>query len=138
MAHRLTCERPDLFASIVAVAGSIDPDRDCSGDGTTSVLSIHGTADQTINYEGGATYPSAPETAAAWATDLECGAGADGDPLDLDTLVEGSETATKTYEGCRGGATVALWTVAGAGHQIAFPEDVAKGLWRWLTVHATS
>ncbi len=137
MAHRLACERPDLFASIVAVAGSIDPDRDCVGAGSTSVLSIHGTADQTINYEGGATYPSAPETTAAWVADLECGPGADGDSLDLDTSIPGTETVTVSHQQCRGGATVALWTVEGAGHLIAFSEDLADTLWTWLTVHAS-
>ena len=75
MAHRLACDRSDLFASVVNFAGATwDNPEDCGSPGPVSLLQVHGTWDTTIFYSG------LPDTAAPDAgnfgqcMDAECSA----------------------------------------------------------------
>lgn len=116
MALRLACQS-DLFAAVAPVAGTLLTD--CSRASRTSVLQIHGTADDRVRYDGGPgkakTFsgapnvdgPSAPEVNRTWRDIDGCGAPA--------TATVG-EVTTQTAA-CPGGRTVELISVAGAGHQ---------------------
>ena len=54
MSYRMACEHADLIASIAPLAGTtfIDPS-DCSPSEPVHVLHLHGTADSTIDFDGG-------------------------------------------------------------------------------------
>jgi polyhydroxybutyrate depolymerase len=116
MALRLGCQT-DLFAAIAPVAGTLLTD--CGAARPTSVLQIHGTADERVPYNGGpgkafaitgnprVDGPSVPSVNATWRAIDGCGAPASAVVGDVTT-----ETA-----GCPGGRTVELISVAGAGHQ---------------------
>jgi polyhydroxybutyrate depolymerase len=116
MALRLGCQS-DLFAAIAPVAGTLLTD--CSHAAPTSVLQIHGTADDRVPYDGGPgkakTFAGAPNVDgpsvsavnATWRGINGCGAPA--------TSSAGAVT-TQTAD-CPGGRTVELISVAGAGHQ---------------------
>tara|TARA_B100000029_G_scaffold43608_1_gene40392 strand:- start:172 stop:1062 length:891 start_codon:yes stop_codon:yes gene_type:complete len=53
MAHRLACERSDLIAGIVSLAGSTWYDEaKCGNPDPVAVLQVHGTWDTTIRYWG--------------------------------------------------------------------------------------
>jgi polyhydroxybutyrate depolymerase len=116
MALQLGCQT-DTFAAIAPVAGTLLTD--CSQARPTSVLQIHGTADDIVPYNGGpgkalaangnprVDGPSVESVGATWRSIDACG------PPTSSTV--GSVT-TETA-GCANGRTVELISVAGAGHQ---------------------
>ena len=132
MAHRLACEHGDQLAGVVSLEGAMyqDPTK-CAGKNPVSVLEIHGTSDAVIAYGGGLigvnAFPSAPTTVADWATIDGCGpADTSGAPVDLDASLPGNETTITAYPGCKGGASVQLWTVQGGAHFPTLSTTFAK------------
>jgi polyhydroxybutyrate depolymerase len=123
MALRLGCQS-DAFAAIAPVAGTLLTD--CSNARPTSVLQIHGTADDRVPYNGGpgkafaangnprVDGPSVPSVNATWRSIDACG------PPSTNTV---GDVTTETAA-CANGRTVELISVAGAGHQ--WPGGVAK------------
>src|SRR6202020_161040 len=116
MALRLGCQT-DTFAVIAPVAGTLLTD--CSGARPTSVLQIHGTADDRVPYNGGpgkafsadgtarVDGPSVAAVNATWRGIDGC-----GQPNSTTT----GDVTTQTA-GCADGRTVELISVTGAGHQ---------------------
>jgi polyhydroxybutyrate depolymerase len=123
MSYRMACDRAGRIAAIASLAGATFADTSkCDPSEPVSVLQVHGTADNTIEYQGGEIlgnrYPSAEQTVADWAAYNECSATATtGDAtVDLLPAIEGAETTTKSYTGCPAGIGVELWSMDGAGH----------------------
>jgi polyhydroxybutyrate depolymerase len=116
MALRLGCQT-DTFAAIAPVAGTLLSD--CGGARPTSVLQIHGTADDRVPYNGGpgkafsangtarVDGPSVESVNATWRAIDGCGAPNSTTAGDVTTQIAG----------CPDGRTVELISVAGAGHQ---------------------
>jgi polyhydroxybutyrate depolymerase len=116
MALRLGCQT-DTFAAIAPVAGTLLTD--CAAARPTSVLQIHGTADDRVPYPGGpgktltvngtprVDGPSVEFVNATWRSIDACG------PPNSTTA---GDVTTQTA-GCADGRTVELISVAGAGHQ---------------------
>lgn len=113
---RLGCQTA-VFAAIAPVAGTLLTD--CAHAAPTSVLQIHGTADDRVPYQGGpgkarapngtphVNGPSVPSVNAVWRSIDACA------PQTSRTAgVLTIETAT-----CANGRRVELISVAGAGHQ---------------------
>lgn len=145
--YRLACERSQLIAAIAPVAGmeGLTP---CSPRRPVPVLHFHGTADNTISYNGGSipfgsAYPPAPESVARWAQRNGC----DG-PL-VETYRQGDSTC-RTHTGCEPeAASATLCTVEGGGHTwpggLIPPEaglgyttkdlDATREAWRFFQAH---
>jgi polyhydroxybutyrate depolymerase len=116
MALRLGCQT-DSFAAIAPVAGTLLSD--CSGARPTSVLQIHGMADDRVPYNGGpgkaftangtarVDGPSVESVNATWRAIDACGAPNSTTAGDVTTQIAG----------CPDGRTVELISVARAGHQ---------------------
>jgi polyhydroxybutyrate depolymerase len=69
MAHRLACEEAPRIAAIAALAGALRPRvEDCKPQVPVAVLTIHGTNDLTVRYEGGQVFPTVPAHPSALAT----------------------------------------------------------------------
>lgn len=143
MAHRLACDRAGVVDAIVAIAGALDAEIErCDPDGTVRVLTIHGDADPVVRYEGvasgdappplGSGHPSAADTIGHWASELGCGAGAEGPGLDLEVGGE-DETTSLVFGGCPSGSAAELWTVRGADHSIAFSGDGRRIVLDWVS-----
>jgi polyhydroxybutyrate depolymerase len=125
MSHRMACDHADQITAIASLAGIVwqDPSR-CNPSRPVSVLQIHGTADATVNYNGGSFgggngYPGAEETVQQWREHNGCTGVADttAPPLDLDTSLSGAETVVTRYaDGCGDGSRVELWSIEGGGH----------------------
>ena len=125
MSHRRACEHADQITAIASLAGVLwaDPSR-CRPSRPVSVLQIHGTADEIVDYRGGVfsggrAYPGAEETVAQWRALNGCSEAADTStpPLDLDDAVREAETVVTVYaDGCRDGSRVALWSMEGSYH----------------------
>lgn len=147
MAHRLACERADLFAAAMSLAGAQWADvTKCKPSRPISIVQVHGDADDTIAYAGGkitefdgtrVAYPSATETVAAWAKLDGCtGALADsGATLDLESALAGTETNVARYAGCPTGVGVELWTVRGGAHIPDFGPGWAGSVLDFLQAH---
>jgi polyhydroxybutyrate depolymerase len=152
MSHRMACEHADVLAAIVSVAGAtfVDPD-DCRPSEPVAVLQIHGSADETIAYDGGVLgysndgsplkYPGARATAKAWA-------GYDGcDPklvetdetVDVDALIDGpsdlAEATIARASGCEPGGAVELWTIPDGGHVPSVSGALADRIADFLLDH---
>ena len=144
MAYRMACERSDLVAAIVSVAGATFADpADCQPSEPVSVAQVHGTADEVILFDGSTSgrYPGAETTAATWATYDGCGAApsAISPNIDVDAnLADGAdpaETSIQAWSGCDAGATVELWTIPNAGHVPALTPAFADEVMRFLVDH---
>ena len=123
MAYRMACEHADKVAAIVSLAGAMVNDAaKCNPSEPVSVLQIHGDADQTVSYGGGAfygaTYPSAATTIAGWVSRDGCSPTVDltSPPVDLEPTIPGAETLIRRYVGCKAKTGVELWTVQGGAH----------------------
>ena len=130
MASHLACTRADDVALLAAVSGLDDPPG-CDPSRPVPVLTIHGTGDRFLPYDGGVGagaggLPLSPETtaglvdvvarrgpvaetAAAWAARNGCTTRPSPEPPD-DVVAIGS------WEGCEGDATVELVTIEGGEH----------------------
>ena len=135
MASQLGCNLSDTVAAIAPVAGLRFP-APC-GQRPVPAVSFHGTADLTNPYDGGGpsywTY-SVPSAAQQWADHDGCGATPDvSQPLDDVTLT--------SYPDCAGGSTVALYTIAGAGHEWPGAPgqtpaiDASNVMWAFFAAH---
>lgn len=143
MAYRMACDHADQIAAIVSLAGAMfDDPAECTPSSPVSVLQIHGTADGTIAYGGGAIlghhYPGAPTTVGDWVALDSCTNTPDGSlpPLDLDSSLPGAETTITQYaDGCMAGSDVELWTIQGGQHVPALSPQFAPDLIDFLFAH---
>lgn len=140
MAHRLACDHADVVAAIVSLAGAVDEDA-CAPSQPVAVLQVHGTADDTILYEGGSNgfglpaYPGAVETASTWASLDDCDeAIEDPTTIDVASNLTGAETRVTRWSGCTPGGASELWTVEGGGHVVV--GDYLGDLHAFLSAHA--
>ena len=142
MSYRMACEHGDQIAAVASLAGAMFTDvKKCAAATPVSLLEIHGTADGTINYNGGvigaASYPSAETSVGDWVTFNKCGATADTSaaPLDLVTNLPGSETHITSYTGCQASTGVALWTIEGGSHIPDFSASFIPKVMDFLYAH---
>ncbi len=149
MSYRMACERSDLVAAIVSLAGATYADpADCKPREPVSVAQVHGTVDEVIHFNGGVPltdgsgrYPGAEATAATWANYDGC--GAEATPLstkidvvaDLSDGADPAETSVQEWSGCEAGATVQLWTIPNGSHVPALTPAFADAVVRFLVDH---
>lgn len=123
---RLACDLGDEIAAIAPVAGSIGVSfHDACKNQPVSVMMINGTADPLVLYNGGKVGgpfvgqgDSIPvsQTVLMWVRTDGCSQTPRTSAVPhVDT---GSVTSTtiRTFEGCRSGTAVQLYTVTGGGH----------------------
>jgi polyhydroxybutyrate depolymerase len=145
MSFRMACEASEHITAIVSLAGStFDDPADCSpATVPLSVLAVHGTADDTIEYEGGVSsfggaFPGAIETVERFAARAGCDTNSPTDEgsADLVGTIDGAETDMVAYTtGCDEGVDAALWTINGGGHIPAFTPNFADMTTDWLLDH---
>lgn len=150
MSYRLACERADLFAGLVSIAGADAVDTSgCRPSRPVSVLQIHGDADTVVRYEGRPkpsgliplAYPSAAQSVAQWAQRNGCTGGLESaGRRDLEAARPGAETRMERHVGCPAGGAAELWTIEGGSHLPGFsqaePEPFARVIWSWLNENA--
>jgi polyhydroxybutyrate depolymerase len=142
MSHRMACERSELVAAIVSLAGTswLDKAR-CTPSAKVNVLQVHGTADVVIKPEGGALRkaPYAPleETVSQWREKNGCGEKRvkAGENLELVNDLPPGETQREAYEGCPEGGAVELWKIKGGPHSPFFRSSWASSTFDWLLAH---
>lgn len=143
MAHRIGCEQPDLFASMISIAGTGSMDMyDCLSTSSLSMLQIHGTLDTTILYNGGelfgVPYPSVETTMTNWSKHIGCKSNpvASSDYLNLDGSVWGDETEVIQYTNeCNAIGEIELWKMHGATHTYWFWYEAFEYMFDWFDAH---
>jgi polyhydroxybutyrate depolymerase len=135
MAHRLACDHADVVTAIVSLAGAAtNEESQCGPERPVSVLQIHGTADTSIPFEGGANagnpFPSVGETLGMWRRHNGCSdQGETLPPLDLDSGLPGRETTVTSYAtGCQDGSRVELWSIEDGSHVPNLTPEVAPAI----------
>ncbi|MEZ4401231.1 MAG: PHB depolymerase family esterase [Kofleriaceae bacterium] len=110
LAHRLACERAEVFAAIAPVSGVLGIPA-CAPSRPVPVLHVHGTADTVVPYAGSAAlgFASVATTIDGWVARNGCTTG----PTEV--FAQGDTTCV-SYGGCAGGADVELCTITGGGH----------------------
>jgi Poly(3-hydroxybutyrate) depolymerase len=142
MAYRMACDHSDEIAAVVSIEGATwaNPSR-CKPTEAVATLEVHGTADQTINDNGGtinrARYPGAMTTVRTWARADGCDLNADRPALPPHAIEEQLPPATvlsySTH--CDGSGHAELWTQPGGGHIPVFSPTFADQVVTFLLAH---
>lgn len=140
MSYRMACEMANEVAAIGVLAGSdFATDSDCVPSRAVSVIHFHGTADDSILYDGGgpSAYPGAEDVTARWAARASCTGtlAAIGAPIDVIPALAGAETDVLHYDGCPAGIDIQLDRMNGAGHVPVFSTTAWGDVIDWLTAH---
>ncbi len=143
LSYRLACEAADVITGIATIAGSTfnDPAECQPATPAVSVLAVHGTADDTIFFDGlEDAYPSAEDTVARLAGVAGCDTESPTTPPNLDVLTgeNGDETVVTRYEtGCAGGVEAELWAMEGGTHvPFNFAPEFVPMVLDWLFDHS--
>jgi polyhydroxybutyrate depolymerase len=148
MSMRLACDKAGTFAAVFELAGPFwsDPQVKCAPSMPIAMRVVHGTADVTVPYDGGAVAagvgplipgPSAAVIAQFFATKNGCAATPDDTaaPIDLEATLAGSETRVSRYTGCPAGGDVELWSIQGGGHIPNLSPQFRSIVWDYLSAH---
>ena len=142
MSYRMACAVSDRVAAIASVAGMDYADATaCVPAAPVSVLHIHGTADDTVPYDGWTeepfVIPSARASVQRWAERAGCDAtpSPTGTADYVDTLAGTETTREEWATGCAPGHSAALWTMSGAEHVPSFTPALGRDLLDWLLAH---
>lgn len=130
MSYQFACSTDGIVAAIAGLAGATN--QSCDGK-PTNVLHIHGTADQTILYDGGELfsnrYPSVDETLKQWADINSCSDSSEVD-FDLMQSMVGNETTNRIYTCSK--ADLELWRINDGVHTPTLDKDFANKVLDWL------
>ena len=153
MSYRMACEHADLVAGIVSLAGATFATRtDCQPSEPVAILEIHGTADDTVRFDGGKLsdigapgqlnpYPGATTTVATWAMYDGCAAKLvrSTTTVDVDAVNFGpsgpAEATVDSATGCDPGGHVELWTIPHGGHGPNLSATLADSVIDFLLAH---
>jgi polyhydroxybutyrate depolymerase len=128
MTNRVGCALADVVAAIAPVEGAYNLWSFCQPSRAMPMVAFHGLADKLVPYEGvgqGNIAPPIREWAAAWASRDGCAATP---AVTLHT----QDVTGETWGGCRQGAEVVLYTIAGHGHSwpgsVFLPQITSKAI----------
>jgi polyhydroxybutyrate depolymerase len=127
MSFTFAC-KTNKVAAIVAIAGAMDADSDCTPSTPVSLLNIHGTADKTIKVAGGLMnnfpYTSAKNTVTRIALANKCSMPTIT-KKDFEPTIKGPETTVINYT-CDSHTHLQYWKIANGSHSPKLPADFAE------------
>ena len=148
MSFRLACDLSAKIAAIVSVSGSMTPEiyDSCNPDRPVPVMQIHGTADETVPYEGAYWSLSIAEMLEFWVGENEC------EPVAVKHEIPHSPKTTSDtsvehtqYVGCNNNVTVEHYKHIGGGHgwlgtvddlgQSNVDLEINEEIWAFLSQH---
>ena len=144
MSYRAAYEHSGTIAAIASLAGAGHIDQRPAPDSPVHVLQIHGTADNTIAYQGGQIqdnrYPGAVTSVSRWADYNGCDTqGVARELRDLDASLPGHESGVlKFNRGCKAGGSSELWTISAGSHIPILSDSFAAQVVEWLYDHPKS
>lgn len=148
MSFRLACDLSAKIAAIVSVSGSMTPEiyENCNPNRPVPVMQIHGTADDTVPYEGAYWLLSIDELLEFWVSKNKC------EPVPvINELPPSPNTTSDTsvehtqFVGCSNDITVEHYKHIGGGHgwlgtvddldQSNADLDINDAIWAFLYRH---
>jgi len=127
MSYTFAC-KTNKVAAIVAIAGAMDTNPDCSPSTPVSLLDIHGTADKTIKFTGGVmnqnSYTSAATTISKFAEVNQC-SNSTTSQKDFEPTIKGPETTVINYS-CNSHTHLQFWEISNGSHSPKLPKDFAE------------
>lgn len=120
--NRLACERPEVFAAVASVAGTVGGGLDCNPSQPLRIAHFHGTTDQTVGYNDNLFGSSVPEWLDIWQQANGCTGLMSEDPLPNPA----NDNITIDYlrnSGCEDASEVVLYRANGAGHVWLTPAN---------------
>ena len=135
MSYQYLCTSKNKVAAIAGLAGSMDADpAQCAGK-SANILHIHGDADSTISYQGGAlfsqSYPSVDEVMKRWSNNNQCTTKPENQ-LDVIAAMSGAETTSYPFDCSKG--SLELWRLNGGVHVPILDRGFADKVVSWLTL----
>jgi polyhydroxybutyrate depolymerase len=152
MSYAMACAHADQIAAMVSLAGAtfVAP-TDCAPSVPVAVLQIHGTADDTVAFDGGTIrgispggagvdYPGAEASVATWATYNGCATASVVDEhVDVDAELDSggspAEASVTRWTGCRPGGAAELWTIPSGGHSPTISESFPTAVLDFFEAH---
>ncbi|HAD11495.1 MAG TPA: hypothetical protein DCF33_03555 [Saprospirales bacterium] len=120
MSYSLACELNDRITAIASVTGTMIQSKlnACNPGRPVPVMQIHGTADNTVPYNGlpASTFVSIPVLVNTWAGYNNCNPTPDIIQLPNTSTTDGCTAERHVYTGGDQGSTVELFKVIGGGH----------------------
>ena len=142
MAYRMACHHPEVFSAIASLAGVGQYEVSaCKGSSPTGVLHIHGTADQTVLYQGGLRYGKpyvgAVENVQRSALLNGCGTAVEeaGPTIDLVRDIQDVDTRVTNWPSCTRGVRTELWTIPEGSHVPALTQNFSSLVYAFLMGH---
>jgi polyhydroxybutyrate depolymerase len=127
MSYTFAC-KTNKVAAIVAIAGAMDVNPDCTPSSPVSLLDIHGTSDKTIKVNGGVLnanpYTSAAETVKTIAQVNKCN-NQTTSKKDFEPTIKGAETTVINYS-CDTHTHLQFWKIVKGSHSPKLPSDFAQ------------
>ena len=119
LANRLACESREPIAGIAVVAGALSV-TECAQRSPMPVVIVHGTADATVPYEGGATNPRTGARFGSWVNPSVQDAthawlGANGCEASSNSVLD-AEVVSVSFDSCAAGEKVLVVTIEGGKH----------------------
>ncbi|OWY21421.1 T9SS C-terminal target domain-containing protein [Sphingobacteriales bacterium UPWRP_1] len=118
MSYTLACELGNRIAAIASVTGTMTTFQaaNCMPYRPIPVLEIHGTADETVPYDGSAEFLGIDSLIAYWTGENECPDAPAVTPLPNNNTSDGSTVERFDYYNCTAGTQVVLYKVYGGSH----------------------
>jgi len=141
MSNVMACDHASRVAGIIDIAGANYKDLSkCKPSEPVNVLHIHGTADETVEYNGGimvgVAYPSALDTVNSWIDFNGCTTGSltAGTAFSIIAALAGAETVPSVAT-CPAGVDVRIWTINGGVHSLIVEDNFATLVFDWMDAH---
>lgn len=120
LSYSLACELNDRIAAIASVTGSMIQSKlnDCNPQRPVPVMEIHGTADNTVPYNGQAvsTFVAIPTLVNAWVGFNHCNPTPSITQVPNISTTDGCTAERQVYSGGDLGSTVEHYKIIGGGH----------------------
>ena len=130
MSHTLACKSSRCFAAIASVAGTMTDSvyNSCTPSFDLSVLQIHGTSDNIVNFNGSLGNKSATDVVDLWKNFNGCNAAPIITSLPNINLLDNSTVDLLDYSPCSSNNLVQMLKVNGGGHQWPGTSSLLGGL----------
>lgn len=118
MSYELACYASDRIAAIASVTGTMTNVHlaACAATHPTPVMQVHGTADPTVNYNGGGGTVAVESLVLTWAQFNNCSTTPVITQVPNTVTTDGCTAERWVYQGGDAGSTVELFKVLGGGH----------------------
>lgn len=118
MSYRLACELENKIAAVASVTGSMTDSMQyyCQNTRPVAVMEMHGTADNTVPYDGTTVFTSVDENLNFWKTHNNCVGSATTQDLPDINLLDGTTVTKISYTTCDASTELITFKVNGGAH----------------------